>query len=344
MKKLFMSMMSLVALVGLFASCSDENMGANEVEVTFTVSMEELAGSRAYADGTTAKELVFAVFDHTIKNENGTIAKYGEELPKMRQTSIEFDAELKATVSTKLIKGKTYDFVFWAQPKDSKAFDITDMDSIKVIYNQTTLLNNNEELDAFLHAENNVKITGPLSMNVTLTRPFAQLNFATTKEDWETALNAGLVREGESVTSQITVTGGIFGTLNTREGKVADPIEKLVFQFTTIPSGENEWLPRVDALKQDATTGEMVPGQDGKYEDYRWLAMTYVLVNETQMATKLVMDITSPTVVNDITIANAPMQRNYRTNILGDLLTVGAIFNVTIDPVPVNDHNEFYNK
>lgn len=344
MKKLFMSMMSVVALVGLFASCSDENLSSKEVEVSFTVSMDDIAGSRAYSDGTSAKQLVFAVFDHTIKNADGTVAKYGEELAGMRQTEIEFDENLKATVTTKLIKGKTYDFVFWAQPKNSEAFDITDMDNIKVNYNKTTLVNNNEALDAFFYAENNYRVTGAVKLDVTLKRPFAQINFATTEADWNDAMTAGLIREGEVASTKITVTGGIYNTLNTREGTVAGEVESLAFQLSAIPSGDNQWLPRVDALKQDATTGEMVPGQDGQYENYRWLGMTYVLVNEKQMASNVTMAISSPTVANEVSVDNVPMQRNFRTNILGDLLTTGAIFNVTIDPVPVNDHNQFYNK
>lgn len=339
MKKLFMSMMSLVALVALFASCSDENLGANEVDVTFTVAMEDVAGSRAYADGTTANQLVFAVFDANIKDENGVVVKKGEELAGMRQSNIEFNADKKATVTTKLIKGKTYDFVFWAQPKDSKAFDLTDMDKIKVNYNTTTLVCNNENLDAFYHAENGLRVTGAVNLNVTLKRPFAQVNFATTKADWETALTAGLIREGESVTTKVTVDGGIYNTLSTRDGKVEGEETKLEFQLANIPAGENEWLPRVDAFKKDAATGEMVLGQDGVYEEYRWLAMTYVLVDAKSMSSKVKMDITSPTVANDVNVDNTPLQRNYRTNILGDLLTTGAVFNVAIDEIFVNDHN-----
>ncbi|MBQ7941530.1 MAG: hypothetical protein IJ328_03860, partial [Muribaculaceae bacterium] len=45
------------------------------------------------------------------------------------------------------------------------------------------------------------------------------------------------------------------------------------------------------------------------------------------------MDVKSETVYNNIPVANVPMQRNYRTNIVGNLLTSGAVFNVVINPI-----------
>ncbi|MBQ7941420.1 MAG: hypothetical protein IJ328_03305, partial [Muribaculaceae bacterium] len=49
------------------------------------------------------------------------------------------------------------------------------------------------------------------------------------------------------------------------------------------------------------------------------------------------MDVKSETVYNNIPVANVPMQRNYRTNIVGNLLTSGAVFNVVINPIYVDD-------
>ena len=324
MKKIFMSMMGLAVALGFGTSCSDEKIepaSVGDAQVTFTISMEGESGSRAYSDGTTAKQLIFAVYEAN-----------GKELTALRQGDrgeIKFDENLKATVTTQLVKGKSYDFVFWAQPDGGTAFDVSDMRHIKVNYNEATLKCNNELLDAFYYSENDVKVTGSVNMDVTLRRPFAQVNFGTSKADWEAAVKAGV---GDVVTTKLTFDSGIYSTLNTRDGSVSDLIDALVFDFTNIPVRENEWLPNVDALKKN-DAGEMEAGTDGVYEDYRWLAMTYVLVNTREMSNKVTMALQSATVDTEVPVSNVPLQRNYRTNIVGDLLTTGAVFNVVIDPI-----------
>ena len=324
MKKIFMSMMGLAVALGFGTSCSDEKIepaSVGDAQVTFTISMEGESGSRAYSDGTTAKQLIFAVYEAN-----------GKELTALRQGDrgeIKFDENLKATVTTQLVKGKSYDFVFWAQPDGGTAFDVSDMRHIKVNYNEATLKCNNELLDAFYYSENDVRVTGSVNMDVTLRRPFAQVNFGTSKADWNAAVNAGV---GADVTTKLTFDGGIYSTLNTRDGSVSDEIDALEFDFTNIPVRENEWLPNVDALKKN-DAGEMEAGTDGVYEEYRWLAMTYVLVNTREMSNKVTMALQSATVDTEVPVSNVPLQRNYRTNIVGDLLTTGAVFNVVIDPM-----------
>ena len=328
-----MTAMSLFLALSFCSSCSKDDVSdANEVEVTFNVNMQGEAGSRAYSDGKTAIHLVFAVFEAN-----------GEELPDLRQGmngEIEF-VDLKTTVTTKLAKGKTYDFVFWARPKGCDAFDLTDMRHIKMNYTENNLVCSNETLDAFYHAENDVKITGSKDMNVTLRRPFAQINFGTTEADWTYAKKSG-IGENNEIKTRIKVEGGIYTTLNTRDGSVADMIDdELVFELALIPDGENEWIPNVDALKKDEATGEMVPGEDGVYETYRWLGMTYVLVPDQELTNHVTLDVISPTVDNSVNVSFASMRRNYRTNIIGELLTTDAVFNVKIEPIYYDDYNEY---
>ena len=323
MKKLFMSMMGLALAIGFGTSCSEEkiNPGEGAVKVQFTVAMDGEQGSRSFNDGKSANQLIFAVY-----NANG------EELSELRQDDIKF-VDKTAIVETELVKGKTYDFVFWAQPDGGVAFDVSDLRAVKINYNEATLKNNNEVLDAFYKAENDVYVTGPVKMDVTLTRPFAQINFATSKADWESAVNAGIGKDIE-IATQITVNGGIYTTLYTRTGEVADEVPSpLTFVYSQIPTSDNTWLPNVDALDAEGN-----PGNDGVAETYRWLGMTYVLVKES-MANDVKLDVESPTVGTDVPVANVPMKRNYRTNIVGNLLTTGAVFNVTIDNRFTNDVN-----
>ena len=323
MKKFFMSMMGLALAIGFGTSCSEEkiNPGEGAVKVQFTVAMDGEQGARSFNDGKSANQLIFAVY-----NANG------EELTELRQDDIKF-VDKTAVVETELVKGKSYDFVFWAQADGAKVFNTENMRAVKINYNEATLKNNNEVLDAFYKAENNVYVTGPVKMDVTLTRPFAQINFATSKADWESAVNAGIGTDAE-IATQITVNGGIYTTLYTRTGEVADEVSSpLTFVYSQIPTNDNIWLPNVDALDAEGN-----PGKDGVAEEYRWLGMTYVLVKES-MANDVKLDVESPTVGTDVPVANVPMKRNYRTNIVGNLLTTGAVFNVTIDNRFTDDVN-----
>ena len=320
-----MSIVGLVMALGLGTSCADINalFGRGEVKVKFAVKMEGEDGSRSFSDGKSANQLIFAVYEANSK-----------ELRELRREDIRFADDLTATVETKLVKGKSYDFVFWAQVEGQQVFNTENMRAIEINYNELTKVCNNENLDAFYNVVNNCHVDGAVEMNVDLKRPFAQINFATTKADWAAAQKSGIGDESV-VKTQITINGCVFGVLNTRDGSVSGRLEEpLEFTFTTIPNKDNTWLPNVDALDADGN-----PGQDGVNEDYRWLGMTYVLVDASQMATSVELDVQSPTVNANIPVANVPMKRNYRTNLVGNLLTSGAVFNVSVKPIYVADYN-----
>ncbi|MBR6660542.1 MAG: hypothetical protein IKL26_01605, partial [Bacteroidales bacterium] len=96
---------------------------------------------------------------------------------------------------------------------------------------------------------------------------------------------------------------------------------------------------------------------DGTKEAYHWLSMSYILVNDTHdvdedkdgtigdYRTNLEsLEYTfTPASGNAIEFAeglnNVPVQRNWRTNILGKILTGDIQFNITIDPVYDGDIN-----
>ena len=87
---------------------------------------------------------------------------------------------------------------------------------------------------------------------------------------------------------------------------------------------------------------------DGNKETYKWLSMSYILANdETTGAAKTTLENLAftfrPVTGEDIAFSeglnNVPVQRNWRTNILGKILTGDIQFNITIDPVYVDDFN-----
>lgn len=309
MKKVLMSMASAVLALGLTTSCSEETPNVANYEVTFAVEMEGEQASRAYNDGKSAKQLIFAVYEAGTENE----------LKDLRQEGVRFNDELKATVTTQLVKGKKYDFVFWAQPEAAATFDVTDMRHVKVSYQNANC--NDDMRDAFYTAVNNYHAGKNATDTVfILTRPFAQVNFATA--DWTEAQKAGVGEVSTAVAVQ-----SVYTQLNTYDGSVAGETTA-EFKLAAIPSGDNETLS-CDMNK------------DNIKEDYRWLAMNYVLVPaDVYMSNGVTLNVKGATVDNTVAVPNVQMQRNYRTNIVGNLLTTQTVFNVVIEPTPmVPDYN-----
>ncbi len=289
MKKiLFLGAMAAM-LLGT-ASCSSDMEPAmgGETPVSFSINLGDDIDSRTISDGTGANTLKFAVFEN------------GEEIHGLAQTVPV--ADKKATVTTRLVKGHTYSFVFWAQNSACTAYDTENMAAIKVNYK--TVNCNDETRDAF-YKKDSFTVTEAFEKEEVLTRPFAQINFL--------ASDAAGVVNVDQYQSQVTVTG-VPTTLNTLEGTVADPTD-VTFDYATI-------LPNKETL-----TG---------YETYKYVAMNYVLAaTDKEMKTEVALTVKDENgaEVNTVTVANCPVQRNYRTNIFGDLFTLQGKFNITIDPI-----------
>ena len=288
MKK-FLFLGAMAAMLLGTASCSSDMEPAmgGETPVSFSVSLGDDIDSRTISDGLKANQLKFAVF------ENGTeITALAQKVPV---------ANKQATVTTKLVKGHTYQFVFWAQDSTCTAYNTTDMSAIKVNYE--TVNCNDESRDAFYKMDS-FTVTVPFEKEEVLTRPFAQINFL--------ASDAAGVVNVDQYQSQVTVTG-VPTTLNTLDGTVDDPTKVTTYAYTTIPK-------------------ETLAG----YETYKYVAMNYVLAaTDKEMKTEVALTVKDEkgAEVNTVTVANCPVQRNYRTNIFGDLFTLQGKFNIEIDPI-----------
>ena len=294
MKKiLFLGAMAAM-LLGT-ASCSSDmepTMGG-ETPVSFSVSLGDDIDSRTISDGTGANTLKFAVF------ENGT------EITALAQNNVPV-VDKKATVTTRLVKGHTYSFVFWAQNSACTAYDTKNMAAIKVNYAANC---NDETRDAF-YKKDSFTVTEAFEKKEELTRPFAQINFL--------ADDAAGVVGVDAYKSKVTVTG-VPTTLNTLNGSVAD-FTDVTFDYATI-------LPNEETLEG--------------YQQYRYVAMNYILAaTDKEMKTEVALTVKDENgaEVNTVTVANCPVQRNYRTNIFGDLFTLQGKFNIEINPIYQGDH------
>ena len=136
--------------------------------VSFSVQADAVAGTRAISDGTGADELIYRVFD----KEGHVISA---SLAKKTETGLT-DLLTGHKVTLYLAKGQTYKVAFWAQDADCTAYTVDDNMGVTVSYTGT---NNDETRDAFFKTVD-VTVTGDMSVDVTLKRPFAQINVGCT--------------------------------------------------------------------------------------------------------------------------------------------------------------------
>lgn len=296
MKRYLLSTFTIAAAALLVTSCNDEMDNGlktgDEGTVTFTAQLPSEMGTRAFADGLTAKHLQYAVYE---AGQSTPLPVFGDE------TTVVGEAEmnnLKQTVSLKLTTGKTYDVIFWADATTDSPYTFNPA-SQEVSVDYSKVNNNSDNCDAFFKKET-ITVSGNQSVDVKLTRPFAQVNIGT--DDFDAAKASGLE------VTQTEVVAKAFATLNLATGEVSDEADR-TFTMKAIPT---------------ASDGEF-PVAGG----YKYLSMDYLLVGADKAIVDVAFNYGGP---QSRTFTNVPVQRNYRTNIYGSLLTNTTDFNVVIEP------------
>ncbi len=233
-----------------------------------------------------------------------TVAVYDEAGTELTQLKVNQDIPHQTTVSFKLVKGQKYSFAFWAQAQGAPYTFDTATKTVTVNYENAK--SNDEKRDAFYWYEKDLEITGPINKTIYLYRPFCQLNYGAS--DYNDAIAAGV----KAVTSAVTVDHAAT-SFNLATGATDGDV---AVTFTQ------------DVLPADPA---MLTVEDSTYQ---WMAMNYFLVpdNEAVITTKLKLyeeNATNP--VRDLTVYSVPVQKNHRTNIVGNLFTEDVNFNVIID-------------
>lgn len=318
----------------LSPSCSDENEAlsgsGNEALVSFSVNLADGIQTKAISDGKTAKQLFVRVFE----DNNGSV---GDEINTLAKNDVQMEDDLTKEVNFALVKGKTYHFLFWSQAYTSGETGAPysfDGHTVKVSYVNAAA--NEEKRDAF-YAVKTKTVTGSFQEDVTLHRPFAQLNFLTTAKDIIAAKNGGLSVNQTSITiasAAQTLTPPL--SFNPDEKpSVSNAEEGVSFNFADVPfsvSGETVSSSSSLWIKDNAVVD---PGTQDAIQ-YFYLAITYFLVNNAADATAQIVLADVNMKVKDaegdgLSVQSVPVRMNYRTNIYGNLLTATGKFNVMID-------------
>ena len=293
MKKYFFSSLALVAMMFAGTSCSSEEVAPVTGESTVTLSVTLPDGIQSRAFG-----------DGTTAQKLQMLVLDGETaLPVFtgaNPTVLSTDINLTKQVTLRLAAGKTYKVVCWAAAEGSPyTFNTADY---TVSANYEGVKANDEKLDAF-YAAQDITVTGNTTETVKLYRPFAQLNIGT--NDLAAAKAAGF--EAETVTVKVPT----YKSLNLLTGAVenGDPVAQ-TFAANGLPTGET--FPKAG---------------------YDYLSMNYLLMSADKQLVDVEFTVTAEGgATRTLPVTAVPVQRNYRTNIYGSLLTNSVNINVEIIP------------
>lgn len=304
MKKCFLLMAGIILLV--FAACqSDElaNGGRNgEVAASFSVQLpgngnNAVTRAATAGDGTSVNRCIMEIY-------------LNDELYSRQIGAIQPDG-LTAGFDIRLVTSQTYKFVFWADHVESVEGDAIKTD---LHYNTADLRNismqgdyngsgKDDTRDAFFVSLEKL-VTNAFSESVELTRPFGQLNIKTedlasipdNQKDAFVPVTAGLSFKN-LYTGFNAATGDLLGEPTAVAYKAASAVADANGNLT------------VDYLFAPNTAG----GQ-------HLVNMTLAVYNAAggQITTKA--------------LNNIPVQRNYKTNVTGNLLTVDGKVNVMVTP------------
>jgi hypothetical protein len=310
MKTYFHTLLSAAALL-LAVSCSPidelfsgENGEAQMVSFTIQAGQEQ---SRAAGDGNTVDQVHYEVWDKSTGKlviSSVTGKSDGQPVGIVDKT---------ATVNIRLVKGLEYEIVFWAHNEQGTGYLITDgLENIRL---KDGVKANKETYDAFYQVLTDYKVSNVVK-TVVLKRPFGQLNVGTSSEDWQKAINLDV--EIDRSTISVTQVANVF---NARTGKIArqDGLTQLTFDLEDVLK---------ETFKVEGTS-------------YHYLGMNYFLADTEKTLHDLTITLNDgDKVINTLRIINTPIQRNWRTNIIGDLLTSKENFRVVVEPGFEDDYNE----
>lgn len=338
MKRNHYSLFTAALMCLAVTSCSQEEdfrQSSNEM-TTFNLLLESASQSRAAGEGVLIDKLYYEVFQDNIKVLDNYPTEAEKEANDYIDTgSVTQNANGSFKVELPLLKGAKYDIVFWAQNSEAGIYKPQELTGIEVDY-YTNALANNEKYDAFFYGG---KITASSKVtDIKLTRPFAQLNIGTTDQDWKNAMAVIGYKDLNPVTHSMLTASNLADKFNALAGEAFEPAEAKTATFAA----------------NKIYTGTF----EAKETTYHYLSMNYLLVpgkvttndkNETVNASGTTnvtatfyrgAEATEETKAFSIdNLVNIPIQRNYRTNILGNLLADNKQFDVDMDTNFGGDEN-----
>ena len=318
MNKIFKTLSASILMALALTACQKEEFRGNEAEgiYTFEVSADNIATKAAIdgdGNGTAVNRFIMEVY---LKKTTGELVLLDRQVKAPTA-----DSPKSTSFNLTLIKDQEYKVLFWADKGTDAMGDLyykTTDNLQNVSFLNAARKGNNDALDAFSKMEviTREESKAGFSKSVQLTRPFGQVNFITTDIPAINNLSGGSQFLPTDVKVSYTTCTG-FNVL-TQTGTGSEAIEYTAPVYSAMDPATNP----------------------AKYT----LSMDYMLTATSERETRNVVKLTALANGYELTtveVINYPVQRNYRTNIIGKILTGDATFDITIDPIYGGEHNNY---
>ena len=300
--------MSFLALAGAFASCQREDVSEDihrgqEVSLTLSARVSgqgvaEVKSQENPGDGSAINRCILKIF----LMDGDTPEPYGTPVyTVVSGKEASFD-------DVTLITGYSYKLVLWADHINGAGTEEnlkTDLHYNTAYLPEVTFAkgdtysSNDDTRDAFYAVCDLEKVTGSVAQTVTLRRPFGQLNIITADYEAVNSVSSSLVPKKVKLDFKQIPTGMnlLDGTL-TENGDVASgPVD--VAEVTDPVQADDAKQLSFDYIFAPETEQKMLSG----------IKMTFCDENGNELS------------VTPYEFPDIPLQRNYRTNVRGNLLT-----------------------
>lgn len=275
------------------------------------------------ADGTNSAKGGLTNVDwsqHDLRYQLAVYSADGTEVLVAPQSKV-YDTYSPATFEFRLTPNSTYKFVAWADfvaqgSTEDLHYNTADFNNISIITDADRDKKiNDESRDAFFITKN-IEIGQTLNESLTLKRPFAKIRIITT--DWDDN-NRGIAKPDNFKISYYDCKR--FSGLNAVSGEAVGETDATASTEYTAAIAVNETGGKFYAKGYDTTA------------TYRTLIVDYLLATPEQQAIHFKLDMltgTDPVISRDFT-TNIPVQRNYLTTLIGNLLSVNGSVTIDID-------------
>lgn len=293
--------MLVVGSVLLASSCQNDHL--DEVHLNNSVvkfSFDDI--TRAVGDGTSADTLMYALFD----TEGVNVAKGGAQIITTNNTR-------KAIVEVPVAKQQEYTAAFWAQSKSCDDYKVTisnlvdNTGGMVVSLNTDNLLNNDSKADAFFAVQQGISVTDTV-VDVALKRACAQVSLLVTAANWDAAGQQGIhISKSSAVLKQVPTT------FNLVTGEVSNLSDVTYPMSNLLPTGE------IDVVIDQVS--------------YKYLSLGYAFAgpSTTIHAMEFKFEDTAASETYSLNLSEVPIQRNWRTNIIGTVPPSTTGFSVSME-------------
>ena len=315
MKKIF-GFMSFLALAGAFASCQREDVSEDihrgqEVSLTLSARVSgqgvaEVKSQENPGDGSAINRCILKIF----LMDGDTPEPYGTPVyTVVSGKEASFD-------DVTLITGYSYKLVLWADHvsgtgteenlKTDLHYNTARLPAVSLAHAYSS---NDDTRDAFYAVCDLEKVTGSVAQTVTLRRPFGQLNIITADYGAVNSVSSSLVPEKVKLDFKQIPTGMnlLDGTLTVNDDVVSGPVD--VAEVTDPVQADGAKQLSFDYIFAPETEQKMLSG----------IKMTFCDENGSELS------------VTPYEFPDIPLQRNYRTNVSGNLLTKTGTLTVEVN-------------